>query len=483
MPRHPTYRYFVNGLGLTATLMLATSAYAQFVEPNATTLRLFEGDQNQDYYGWVSANIPDIDGDGVQELIIPAIGYNGFAGRATVYSGATGQVLNDVLGGPGELYGFGVGAAGDVNADGTPDYIIGGGRVEVYSGADHGLLWNLTPTTGFGHAVGTAGDVDGDGHDDLIVGSERTTVSGFTNAGRVYVLSGATGAVLWTREGTQANEFFGGGVGALGDVNADGTPDVVVGVWGAGPNGGGEAYILSGADGATLHTLQPEDPTTARVFGRFFASGAGDVDGDGVGDAFIGDYADAAKNTVGTGRAYVFSGRTGARLHLFTGFDPGDGLGPGRGIPDVNRDGHNDIIVAAYTHSRGGPFAGSTYVFSGRSGALLRTITATLANDNFGVDAISAGDVNGDGKDDFLVTAVGLSFAGTDHGRAYLIAGTDLPCPADLNDNGRVGLLDLIQILVALDAGDAEPDLNGDGALDEADVKVLIKDWGRCPGA
>ena len=132
-----------------ASLLLFTTLSGQLAEPGAVVLSLLEGDQVEDYYGWVAANLPDVDGDGVDDVIIPAIGYDNGAGRVTVYSGATRAVLADIVGVPGTLYGYSVGEAGDVDADGVPDYIVGGGRVEVFSGATHHLLWSLGGITGF----------------------------------------------------------------------------------------------------------------------------------------------------------------------------------------------------------------------------------------------------------------------------------------------------------------------------------------------
>ena len=266
-------------------------------------------------------------------------------------------------------------------------------------------------------------------------------------------------------------------MGSLGDVNGDGVPDVIVGAQSAGPNDGGEAYVYDGRNGALIHTLTPADPSRALVFGQFFAAGAGDVDGDGIGDAYVGDYA----GLDGAGETYIFSGRTGQLVHRFAGVDTDDGFGPGRGIPDVNGDGHADIVIGAYTDGDGTPGGGKMYLFSGRSGALLRTITSTDTGALFGVDAISTGDVNGDGLTDYLVTAVGKSFAQTGAGEAYLVAGTPLPCVADLTGNRWVGIGDVVRLLRYARTGDLRGDLNGDRVVDRADFRVLVADFGRCP--
>ena len=478
MTRRSTPLYGLCALGaLGCALGLPSPGQAQFVEPDVVTLELFEGDQVADTFGWVATAIDDLNGDGVAELLIPAIGRDNSAGRVTVYSGSDGAVLHQLDGGAGELLGYALGNAGDVDGDETGDYIVGGARVLVLSGATHEELLDLTPTTGFGHAVAGAGDIDDDGYADLLVGSQAADA--FTGA--AYLISGKDGDVIWSRSGAAEGELFGSAVGSLGDVNGDGVSDVVVGAFGGGPNAGGVAYVLDGSDGSNLHLLQPEDPASASVFGQFFASGAGDVDGDGIGDVFVGDYFEGLGAEIGTGRAYIFSGKSGRRLHVFDGFEPGEGLGPGRGVPDVNGDGHGDVIVAGYTNSEGASFAGKAYLFSGRSGALLRTMTATLANDNFGVDALSVGDTNGDGLDDFLVTAVGLSFAGLDHGRAYLIAGTVLPCVADLNGDGRVNFTDMTRLWREFGKTESPADLNGDRIVDFDDARVLLADTGVCP--
>ncbi|ANM31689.1 hypothetical protein ABI59_22215 [Acidobacteria bacterium Mor1] len=454
-----------------------TTASAQFVEDDVEVLELFQGDQTGDWYGWVAGQLSDVNGDGVDEILIPAIARDGFAGRVSLYSGATGDVLNVIDGAPGSAFGYSVSDAGDVDNDGTHDYVIGGGLVQVYSGATNALLHDVSAeVAGFAHSVSGVGDVNGDGHDDFMAGSRFQTVD-LEFQGRIFVFSGADGSLLWSRNGDSAGASLGSAAGLVGDVNRDGVKDFVVGA-----TGENRALLLDGTNGEILHSLEPPDPSGSQFFAVFFASGAGDVNRDGIGDVFVGDYSyEGDAMTIGRGEAYVFSGRSGRVLHRLRGFDMGDGFGPGRGVSDLNGDGFNDIVVASYNDSNGAASAGASYVFSGRSGALLRQMTATLAGDQFGVDALSVGDTDDDGFPDFVVTAVGQSFNGIDTGRVYLIAGNRLPCTSDIDGNRFVGFKDLLILLSDLGEAGGRSDLNGDGTVDHADKIVLLKDFGFCP--
>lgn len=426
---------------LVVTLSIASipaGALGPFVEPEAVAIHTFEGEQIGDGFGWVAENLGDISGDDVNDVIIPAPFHsiNGtLAGKVYVYSGSDGALLNAVTGNDYDQFGWSASTAGDVNSDGVPDYIVGGigsleapirfkGRAVVYSGADHSVIHEFIGPdgAGFGYGVAGAGDVNGDGYDDVIIGAAFASFTLF-RAGRVYVYSGKTGEELWHRDGNADDDFLGSGVGRVGLVDQDGVPDLVAGAFGAGPANGGEAYVYSGSTGRTLLTLRPASHGTALRFGQFFASGAGDVNADGTPDIFVADYPDRRGGGAGSGRAYVFSGADGSRLYLFNAEARGDGLGPGRGIGDVNGDGHADLIIAAYTSDAGAVDGGRAYVRSGKDGSLMRTITGRIANDNLGVDALAVGDVNDDGLVDYLVTAVGNSFAGLDTGRAYIVAG------------------------------------------------------------
>lgn len=428
---------------LTAVLILAGTAAAHsaapgFLEPDVQVIDRLDGLEVGDAFGWAAADLGDLDLDGVPDFAVTAVNDSTdelFGGRVTVFSGATREVLASHTGAEeNAALGYSVSTAGDVDADGVPDYVAGApyggdgsGVAVVWSGATHEPLRTIQgkPASNLGTGVGTAGDVDGDGHSDLLLGADA---AGSDQQGMVEVRSGADGSRLWKARGrTDASGQgwrLGSGVGLVGDVTRDGVPDVSVGAYGA-RGGLGQAFVLSGADGSVVHRMQPKKDE-GRAFGLFFASGAGDVNCDGYGDVFVGDYLAGiagSRRPPGSGAAYVFSGRNGKLLKRYEAPAAGDGFGPGRGVGDVDGDGCADLIIAGYIANAGAQGAGQATVYSGRSGRVLRVMTSTTVEENFGVDALAVGDVTGDGLTDFLVTASGLAFLGTAPGTAYLIAG------------------------------------------------------------
>lgn len=429
-------RFFTTAL-LTAVFLLLGVAWqvganGRIVEPDANVLYQLDGEQLGDAYGWIAMDLNDITGDGVHDLLTTAPWYadeNGApAGKVYVYDGADGTLLNTITGSGLALLGYSANTAGDVNGDGVPDYIVGalaGSYAEVYSGADHSLLLHLAGVPGerFGSAVSGAGDVNGDGHADLIIGAAFGNAD---HSGRAHLFSGADGALLWQHEGPSAGAQLGSGTGLVGDVNGDGVPDQVMSAMNAGPFGGGEAYVFSGVDGRIIYTLTPKEPENASVFGQFFASGAGDYNADGVPDIFVGDYGATVDGVASTGNAFIFSGANGRRLATFNGREPGAGFGPGRAVADFTGDGYGDLVMGAWTSSAGSPAGGQLLIISGngpRPAQVVQTITGSIAGDNLGVDALPLGDVNGDGLMDFVGTAVGNNFNGTDVGHLFVVAG------------------------------------------------------------
>ena len=322
----------------------------------------------------------------------------------------------------GEGLGFSVAGIGDVDDDGVPDYATGApfaggaqsfGRLVVISGATHQILHDLNGEAGslFGYDINAAGDLNHDGRGDIVVGA---ITGGPAQEGTVSIISGTTGSVIWSATGVDAGGWFGAGVsGMQGDLNGDGVPDQVIGAPFAGPAGTGNAYFLSGADGSQLRTLVPL--ATAGSLGWFFAHAAGDVNGDGVADAYVGDFSDGALGPF-SGRAYVYSGADGTMLQVYDAELPGDGFGIGRGAGDVNGDGYPDLFLAGYTNSFAANQGGKANLYSGRDQGLIRSFTGTTDLYQLGFDAVALGDVNGNGYTDYLITGNDV---------AYVVAGRD----------------------------------------------------------
>jgi hypothetical protein len=340
------------------------------------------------FFGWSVAGAGDVDKDGFDDVIVgdfssgPA-GAVGPTGTAKVFSGKSWEIIYS-LNGPveGGSFGYTVSGAGDVNADGYDDFIVGSpsernmaGSVRVYSGKDGTVLYLLAPQVPdpnlfsvadrFGNSVAGAGDVNKDGYHDFMVGAPYDSNEDIghhdTFEGSARVFSGKDGSVIhtvWghlitTPDGDQGSTL-GNSVSAAGDVNRDGYPDFIAGA----PNhdhgstwpsfGPGEAFVFSGKDGALLHSFsgeKSEGEWEAQVqrFGDC-VSGAGDVNGDQHDDVIVG-----AAGYKLSGRAQVFSGKDGALLYSFEGdIDTWTSVGYSvSGGGDVNGDGLADLVVAS----------------------------------------------------------------------------------------------------------------------------------------
>ncbi|UCB52540.1 MAG: FG-GAP repeat protein [Candidatus Zixiibacteriota bacterium] len=277
-----------------------------------------------------------------------------------------------------DWFGCSVSGAGDVSNDGYDDLIIGahragsGGKAYVLSGKNGASLWTFTAegvSDWFGFSVSGAGDVDNDGYADVVIGAAYNNGGG-ANAGRAYVYSGQTGTGLWTFTGEAADDHLGISVSGAGDVNDDGYDDLIVGanLSDAGGTDAGRAYVYSGQTGGLLWTFTGE--AAEDHFGRS-VSGAGDVDNDGYSDLIVG----APMSDSGgadAGRAYVYSGQTGGLLWTFTGEAADDYFGWSvSGAGDVNNDGYDDLIAGGSGNDAVASSAGRAYVYSGHTGEVL----------------------------------------------------------------------------------------------------------------
>lgn len=238
------------------------------------------------------------------------------------------------------------------------------GRASIYSGRTGQPIWSWVGEHHecyFGTSVSDAGDVDRDGFADVAVGAPSTIV-GTNRVGRASVYSGRTGQPLWSWTGDQHLAGFSYSVSGAGDVNRDGFSDVIVGVPNRiGTSQYGGATVYSGQSGQILWSWSGAHPG-ARLFGESVAE-AGDVNGDGFGDVLVGASAfDEARQS--GGYAYAYSGRTGQLLRSWTGEHLGARFGVTvSGAGDVTGDGLADVVVGAPETIVGTNTLGRAYVF------------------------------------------------------------------------------------------------------------------------
>jgi len=417
----------------------------------------------------------DVNGDGFADVIVGAVGadpHGSLSGSSYVVFGkasgfAPTLVLSALDGTNGfrldgvgtyDFSGAAVSTVGDVNGDGFDDVIVGAhgadlggtssGSSYVVFGHANGFapaldLSALNGTNGFrldgvsikdysGRAVGTAGDLNGDGFDDLIIGAAGTDQAG-TDSGSSYVvfgkasgfsasmsLSALNGTNGFRIDGAVAADSFGRSVGAAGDVNGDGLDDLIVGAPyadGSGTYSSGASYIVFGRVGAFAATLNVStlngadgfrlQGTSTADFSGYSVCAAGDVNGDGFDDMIVGARGTNFSDT-GSGSAYVVFGRPafGAAVQL-SGLNGSNGFRidglrahdyTGWSVAnagDVNGDGFSDVLVSARGFDLpGAGEAGATFVVFGRAGGFAPVIdVGTLdGNTGFRVDGAAGSD-------------------------------------------------------------------------------------------
>jgi hypothetical protein len=463
-----------------AAVMTAPSAGAKRIGPidlvSHAGIRIV-GEAASDRVGWAVARAGDVNGDRRMDIIIgaPAAGNNGrdSSGSAYVVFGQRSTSTIDLasLGGAGfridgavegDVAGFAVSTAGDVNGDGLADVVVGApeadNNLREQSGSAYVVFGQRTAAPvdlsalggrGFridgasssefaGWSVADAGDVNGDGRRDVLVGAPFAAndeldiaPEGFerSQAGSLYVVFGRATtanvdlAALGNRgfriEGPEQVSRVGWSAARAGDVNRDGRSDVLVGAPFTSNNAreySGSAYVVFGKsspDAVDLSALGQRglqidgDAAGEIVFGGvgWSVSGAGDVNGDGRADVLIGATAADANRREDSGSAYVVFGRGPGRVDLAAlrnggfridgaaAFDYAASSVAGAG--DLNGDGRADVVVSAEQADQNGrDDSGSAYVVFGRRSAT-KVDLAKLGTQGLRLDGAAADDLTG----------------------------------------------------------------------------------------
>jgi len=227
--------------------------------------RTFTGTVIDGGLGFAVAGAGDVNNDNYDDLLVGAWTSTRIA-TVYVYSGWDGSILyNLVAETSGDGFGYSV-SAGDLNSDGIVDFVVGAprnhtagqyaGRAYAFYGRSESFPITINASdadiifTGeyvgdyFGIDVSIAGDVNHDSYEDIVIGSD-----GFDDpydwSGRAYVYSGIDGTLLYIlrSEGESEYDEFGLSVSAAGDVNNDGSPDIVIGARQENSSGNGKAYV------------------------------------------------------------------------------------------------------------------------------------------------------------------------------------------------------------------------------------------------
>jgi hypothetical protein len=374
---------------------------------------IIHGQTADDQSGWAVSNAGDVNGDGLDDLLIGARRANDYAGNVYVVFGKAN--LDEVF-------------LADVE-DGQGGFVVRGD-----TSGNTAEFESLSKGNELGYSVSAAGDLNGDGLADLIVGSpyaNRTFYSTYsqtnvtlTDVGSAHVIFGksdttainvsqlntpSSGYDLTEKTGSFA--YAGQSVRSAGDVNGDGVADLIVGAPGNFDRLT-NAYVVFGRLGQSSATDLPDiggsqagfkiyydDPLDTtndkQYFGQvgYSVSSAGDVNGDGLADLLVGCWYlddEVADFRFGPGYTYMVFGKTDQQSINLNDIETSSNLGfkikgemdgdtagwSVRSAGDVNGDGLADVIVgapvevalrnSAYSVGRNNYWAGKSYVVFGK---------------------------------------------------------------------------------------------------------------------
>jgi hypothetical protein len=444
-------------------LALASLAFAQPSTPDL--LWTHQGIEDINAFAW----LPDVDGDGVPDVVIETYDAGADGDHLRLVSGGangTAPIIWSVRPESGLSNGGGDGqeclvSCDDLNGDGRRDVLLstawGNRSVHAIDGMTGGVLWTFDsyqePNSGWIYAVRTLPDRTGDGVPEVVFGTG-------SDGHRGYLLDGADGSVIWRFIG--AGDALGHTV-ALRDQDGDGLADVLFCGW----DNEHRVFCVSGAGEVAGQQLWARDTGAS----NYTATLIDDVTGDGVGEVVVGTW--QASNQV-----LCLDGATGATVWTFHNGSYNYIMRLVT-VDDVDGDGWRDVAVGSW--SRALP------VISGRTGLAIWTSYAGTLNGGDFWTVARTDDVDGDG--------VGEVCGGSFDGNVYLFSGADgdtlwaydtghrvfaVAGAPDLSGNGLPDVLGGTQYL---SSGGVAYALEGGDDITAAPDLPAASGWARLAGA
>jgi len=381
----------------------------------------------------VSAAGPGGDGGGPPPPP-PPTGNDGCGGAVDIALGSTAFSTSDATSGGGS-----VPCAGAINNDIWFTFhstFTGKLRVSTCNSADFNTVIAVYSGCDCSHltAIGCSDNASGCGNGSKVVVNVQANHCYTVRVGGASGQSGdgilklscadkdnaARAKVIYT--GSSAGDRF--GFALANGRSSNGDHSACVGAFRNDANGAdaGRMYAYEGLDSNAQFTL--DGAAAGDGFGYSIAS-AGDMNGDGQDDVIVGaPFND--QGGINKGKVYVFSGASHTLLWAKSGESPGDEFGYSvASAGDVNGDGKDDVLVGAPFHGSNGSDSGRAYLLNGANGAMIKVFSGQSAGDRFGASVAGLGDIDDDGKDDIAIGAPRSDQGGVDAGQVWIYSGAN----------------------------------------------------------